>query len=118
MNEIGYFAPPAVPRAWATRDVLLGATALAMGMAACVLHMMTSPIENALAAHYRGDYVLASRVAIWLATVPGGVLALGGMFLSVSLLARRVPTFGLAKLGAIAGLVAVYVTALTLAGSR
>jgi hypothetical protein len=118
VNEIGYFAPPAVQRAWATRDVLLGAVALAMGIATFVLHAMTSPIENALAAHYKGDYVLASRVAFWLTTVPAGVLALGGMFLSVSLLARRVPTLGLAKLGAVAGLAAVYVTALALTGSR
>jgi len=118
VNEIEYFAPPVVRRAWATRDVLLGAAALAMGIAACVLHMMLSPIENALAAQYKGDYVLASRVAFWLVTIPGSVIALVGMYLSVSLLARRVSTLGLAKLGAAVGVCAVYLTALTLAGSR
>ena len=115
MNEIDYFAPVPVRRTWATRDVVLGATALAMGIAACVLHMMSSPIENGIAAQLKADYVLAARVTFWLATIPGGILALGGMFLSASLLARRAPTLGLAKLAAITGLVAVYMTALSLA---
>jgi hypothetical protein len=115
VNEIEYFAPAPVRRTWATRDVVLGAVALAMGMAACVLHAMSSPIENAIAAQLKADYVLASRATFWLATVPGGVLGVGGMFLSASLLARRAPTLGLAKLAAITSLAAVYMTALSLA---
>ena len=116
-EEIGYFAPPIAQRTWATRDVLLGAAALAMGMAACVLIAMSSPIESTMARYFAGDYVLASRMTFWLATIPAGVIGLGGMFMSVSLLARRVRTFGLAMLGAFTGAAAVYLTALTLSGS-
>ena len=62
--------------------------------------------------------MLANRLTFWLATIPGGLLAVGALFLSVSLVARRVPTLGLAKVATLVALAATYLTALTLAGSK
>ena len=114
MNEIGYHAPR-IERAWTTRDLVARSLSLAMGMTACLLHAATSPLENALARHWSGDYVLAARVAFWVGTILGGLLGMAGMFLGVSLVARRVPTFGMAMLGLLAGLIALYVAAMTIA---
>lgn len=115
MNRIEY-ATPVSRRTWTTRDVLAGATSLAVGMGACILQAAASPLESALARHWSGDYVLGSRVAFWLATIPGGLLAIVGMFLGVSVVARGAPTFGLAKLGIFISLCGVLFAAKTIAG--
>lgn len=103
MNQIDY-PTPVSQRLWTTRDVLAGATSLAVGMGACILQAAASPLESALANHWNNDYVLASQVAFWLATIPGGLLAITGMFLGVSVVARGVRTFGLAMLGILVNL--------------